>query len=241
MENNAFIIMGATGTGKTTLARKFPNPIVIATEPGWTGITGFIEPVDSYNSFVNFIKKLKENNSKNGKIIVKDKAGNETIFQTIIIDTIDALVDLCASQALVEFQAKDANLRHISDMSHGRGWFRVTEYLRNAIALVRSIPNTIHVWTAHTKTEERTTPVCEKYVYHSIDLSSKPAATVLNLADYTLHLDNIFVRGENQFVIYTQPTQYHQAKCRNDIIQMPAKMDNPKDSFILSKYFEIGG
>lgn len=65
-------------TGKTTVASKFPDTLLLAFETGYLAIPGIMaQPINKWSEFKQVIKQLKEN------------AGPEAKFKNIIIDTAD--------------------------------------------------------------------------------------------------------------------------------------------------------
>lgn len=76
-------IYGAAKVGKTTLASKFPKPLIVAFEKGYSTIPGVMaQDITRWGEFKELIRELK-------KPEVKE------IFQTIVIDTIDVAGAMC--------------------------------------------------------------------------------------------------------------------------------------------------
>ena len=58
-------IMGPPGCGKTTLASKIPNALLIATEPGYKAIPGIIaQDVNNWVDFLQVVSQLRKPEAK---------------------------------------------------------------------------------------------------------------------------------------------------------------------------------
>lgn len=70
-------------SGKTTIATKFPNHLLLGFEKGWNAIPGAMaQPINSWSEFKKALRQLKDE-----KVRAR--------FETIIIDTVDIAYDYC--------------------------------------------------------------------------------------------------------------------------------------------------
>ena len=74
---------GEPKSGKTTIASKFPNSLLLAFEKGYNALAGVMaQPINSWAEFIKVNRQLKDDK-------VKEK------FATIIIDTSDIAYEYC--------------------------------------------------------------------------------------------------------------------------------------------------
>ena len=96
---------GEPKSGKTTIASKFPNALLLAFEKGYNTLAGVLaQPINSWAEFLKVIRQLKDDK-------VKEK------FETIIIDTADIAYSYCEKYVC---QANGANA--VGDLAYGKGY-----------------------------------------------------------------------------------------------------------------------
>lgn len=96
---------GEPKSGKTTIASKFPQSLLLAFEKGYNTLAGImVQPVNSWAEFIKIIRQLKDD-------AVKEK------FSTIIIDTADIAYSYCE-----KFICANNNVNAINDMGYGKGY-----------------------------------------------------------------------------------------------------------------------
>ena len=96
---------GEPKSGKTTIASKFPNSLLLAFEKGYNALAGVMaQPINSWAEFLKVCKQLKDEK-------VKAK------FETIIIDTADIAYSYCEKYIC---KANGANT--IADIPYGKGY-----------------------------------------------------------------------------------------------------------------------
>lgn len=113
---------GEPKSGKTTIASKFPNSLLLAFEKGYNALAGVMaQPINSWAEFLKVCKQLKDDK-------VKEK------FETIIIDTADIAYSYCEKYIC---QANGAST--IADIPYGKGYTLVSsefdEKLRSIVQL----------------------------------------------------------------------------------------------------------
>ena len=95
---------GEPKSGKTTIASKFPQSLLLAFEKGYNTLAGImVQPVNSWAEFIKIIRQLKDD-------AVKEK------FSTIIIDTADIAYSYCE-----KFICANNDVNAINDMGYGKG------------------------------------------------------------------------------------------------------------------------
>lgn len=79
------LFYGDIKTGKTTIASKFPNSLILAFEKGYSALPGvYAQPINNWSEFLKSLRELKD-----PEIQAK--------FETIVIDTADIAYEYCES------------------------------------------------------------------------------------------------------------------------------------------------
>ena len=85
------MIYGDRKVGKTTCACSFPKAILLGFEKGWDYLDGVLPvPINSWKEALDVKKQLL----KDAKVVA-DGEKSETVYKTVIVDTIDIAYDLC--------------------------------------------------------------------------------------------------------------------------------------------------
>ena len=129
-----FFIWGESMSGKTYLARQFPNPIILNTD-------GNADKIDTPSIKINDFKHLVD-------VLTTLEKGQHT-FKTIIIDLIDD-IDLMlknyvvdkANESLVRAK-KDPNIATIGEIPFGQGYDRVNSTWKNLMMNLSKLPYNI--------------------------------------------------------------------------------------------------
>lgn len=96
---------GEEKSGKTTIATRFPQHLLIAFEKGFNAIPGAMaQPINRWSDFKSLLKQLK-------KPEVQEK------FSTIIIDTVDIAYSYCE-----KYICNNAGVNTIGDIPFGAGY-----------------------------------------------------------------------------------------------------------------------
>ena len=96
---------GEPKSGKTTIASKFPNALLLAFEKGYNALAGVMaQPINSWAEFIKVTKQLKDEK-------VKEK------FSTIIIDTADIAYSYCE-----KYICANNGVDTIADIGYGKGY-----------------------------------------------------------------------------------------------------------------------
>ena len=113
---------GEPKSGKTTIASKFPNALLLAFEKGYNALAGVMaQPINSWAEFIKVQRQLKDEK-------VKEK------FETIIIDTADIAYSYCE-----KYVCSNEGVDTIGDIPFGKGYGLVAnefdEKLRSIVQL----------------------------------------------------------------------------------------------------------
>lgn len=110
---------GEPKSGKTTIATKFPNHLILAFEKGYAAIPGAMAmPMNSWSDFKKVLRQLKQDE-------VKAK------FETIIIDTADIAYDYCEKH-ICNVNGKEK----IGDIPFGQGYTMVGKEFDECLRLI---------------------------------------------------------------------------------------------------------
>ena len=91
LTGKSFLIYGDRKVGKTTCACSFPKAILLGFEKGWDYLDGVLPvPINSWKEALDVKKQLLKDVKA-----VADGEKSETVYKTVIVDTIDIAYDLC--------------------------------------------------------------------------------------------------------------------------------------------------
>ena len=108
---------GGWKTGKTTIASKFPNALLLAFEKGYNAIPGVMaQPINNWAEFRKVLRQLKDPKAKE-------------MFYTITIDTVDIAYDYCTKYICDNALRSDGSygVDSISDIPFGKGYGLVSK------------------------------------------------------------------------------------------------------------------
>lgn len=115
LSGKSFLIYGERKSGKTSNAVKFPKPILLAFEKGYSMISGvYAQPINIWREALEVKKQLL----RNAEDVAEERASGkeaETVFKTVIVDTADIAYDCCERYVLdkegVEHLDESTNMR----------------------------------------------------------------------------------------------------------------------------------
>jgi hypothetical protein len=172
------LLFGAPGTGKTTLAAGFPNHLYYDLENSASGVaTSSFKLPRTWAAFSSFVDWAAEGGDLEGK-------------QTLIIDTVTDLWELCKRHVFAELGVKDA-----ADADWGKGWSAPrSEFIRvfDKLRQLHGDRKLGLVLIAHEEVEEIKTPTQILHV-------ARPRIADKEIKDY--------VAAKMQMVLRTQVLQ----------------------------------
>jgi hypothetical protein len=198
LEDKTVLLYGPAGIGKSTLASEWAGGemFFFDTAGELSELEVFKGHVDSWLSFRAWAASYAE-----------ESRSSKPRFRGAVIDTADMLGTFCA-QAL----RKRLGVAHESDAEWGKGWTLVAEEYASHIAKLAALPGGL-VLVSHSEEREIKTR-SQVFNRHGPTLPSKRVReAVINAADLVLFVDwTDDEQGDR--VIYTKPSQYHEAKER---------------------------
>lgn len=127
------LIHGERKIGKTTLASRFPECFVMATEVGYKGLHKLRKrPVNNWTEARGYYRLLR-----------KDRQ-----YQTVCIDTADKLYQICEDQTL-----GDLGIEDLSDEDWGKGWRRNRKAFDALLTGLASLPKGL-ILISHTDVQK---------------------------------------------------------------------------------------
>jgi len=197
-----FLIYGKPKIGKSTWACAV-NPLVIPTERGLGGLECYqTDLITTWQDFINVVKALK--------------AEKEYPYSAVAVDTLGNLQGMCEDYICQKF-----NVKHISDMSFGKGYGLVNSEWRRVFTALKSLPLML-ILVAHEKGRVQKTRTGELCVLGP-NLSGSVKEWTEGDVDFILRFD----MHKGKRVVYTSPPENGEyvAGCRHKIVDDIIPMD----------------
>ena len=111
LKGQKILLYGDNDTGKTKQAMRMEKPLLLMCESGGNAVTGLKQPVNSWSDFLQIVNQLTSDRTR--------KKGMQK-FQTIVVDTVDILVNQCEGAVCKEFGVRDlSEMNDVKDMPNG--------------------------------------------------------------------------------------------------------------------------
>ncbi len=128
------LIYGEPKIGKTSLCSYFPEALFLMTEPGAEALEVYKRNIDTWKDFKDYIKLLK----------------NDKKFNTVIIDTVDNLYNLCFKYMCESVLF----IEHPQDeKDYGKSWGEIKKEFKNTITELLKIDKGI-IFISHAQEKE---------------------------------------------------------------------------------------
>lgn len=233
-----FLAYGAEGRGKTTLAAKFPKPVAMLLERGVpAGVS--IDAIDGLAAYGGVLDAIRE------------LYANPQGYQSLIIDTLDALEPM-----LLEHVCMEHGWKNIEQPPYGKGFViadaQWQRFIRGITALRDKHGMTI-VLVAHAEIARIDDPRAPSFTQYAPKLHKRARALVQDAADVIGFLaedlkvatsdsgfrERVRATSNNQRFLFCEGTAAFIAKNR---YAMPPKIAIPADFHIgeLTKYWQQG-
>lgn len=203
-------LFGVPGVGKTTFASQAPKPIFLCAEDGagFLDAQAFPKPV-SWQDVHDAVQELMHSPHE---------------FKTLVVDTLDALEQLCWDYVCKSQPCKN---RSIEDFGYGKGYVLAveawTKLLEQFGALQRKRGMNL-ILVAHAVARDHKDPDHDAWKRWSMKLHAKSADVIAGWVDAVLFAapemvskkDGLKVRGfaTGQRLLYTEATGSHEGKNR---------------------------
>lgn len=203
LEDQIMLIYGRPKIGKSTFCSNLDKALFLATEAGLNHLKVAKVNLTSWDMFLDVCKELKDGDDR---------------YDTIIIDTVDNLVDLCADY----INAKN-EISHPSELGYGKGWSDITKELKRVLTKLVAMPYGL-IMIGHSKQEEIETKT-SKYNRFTLTISGKNADVIKDMSDIILFMDSEMRDGEEIGVVRTKPSLYYDAGDRSNLL--PENIEYP--------------
>lgn len=197
MRGYSVFFYGEPKSGKTTIASKFPQSLLLAFEKGYNALAGVkAQPINSWAEFLKVIRQLKDEKVKE-------------MFETIIVDTADIAYNYCEKYICANNGADT-----IADIPYGKGYGLVgTEFdekLRSIVQMGYGIVLISHA-TDKTFTDEagnqynKIVPTLDKRANNIV-------ARMTDIIGYSRSVTD--ENGKNKTMLFIRGTQRYEAGSR---------------------------
>lgn len=165
--NKHFLFYGEPSTRKTSVAAMFPKSLILAAEVGYKQIPGVKAiDIDSWATFKQVITELKRPE-------VKEE------FQTIVLDTVGILSDLC-----VQYICRLNSIKALDELGFGKGWSKYKTEFNREINQIAQLGYSI-VFIAHSTIKRD-----DKGEILSVEplIDRRPKEAIIALTDFVFYL-----------------------------------------------------
>ena len=194
-----WIVYGDPKVGKTTLASGFPGVLFLATEDGQGAHGCYRIPIASWSKFLAACNEI---------------ATTEHKFETIAIDTIDNLWDLCS-----DFMCRKLEIDHESELEWGKAYKMVKGEFFRALTKLSLLPFGLVMVSHATEMEVKTRT--KKYTKTVLTFSRPDQSRLTGMADFILYCD---FGEDGKRVIHTKPNESYIAGDRTGRLPDPMPM-----------------
>ena len=178
LRGKIFWFYGEPSTRKTSVASKFPNALLVATERGYKFINGVIAAdINSWNDMRQIYRQLKDDE-------VKKK------FGTIVFDRADTLYDYCK-----EYICKTNGISDLGELAYSQGYTKARKEFNSIIKGIEGLGYGM-VFITHDKVD------MEKVTKQ--DLENNAAKVLRGYADFIFLLRKENINDRDTVVAYSQ-------------------------------------
>lgn len=202
-------MIGQAGIGKSEFWSHGDKTLYIQTEAGLNHLSVMKIPCRSFADLKDILTAL-----------IQNQQAGKFIYDTIIVDTIDELIDLLNQEVIARGKEKftkiASEINTIGDIPNGAGWQWATEMVKLTFDKLESLPACI-VYVGHLAMVEVKTAT-DKYHKSSISIGGKTGLNLIAWADHLLNIEATFKGKELVRTVRTRPTQYVDAKSRGNVV-----------------------
>lgn len=178
LRGKIFWFYGEPSTRKTSVASKFPDALLVATERGYKFINGVIAAdINSWNDMRQIYRQLKDDEIKNK-------------FKTIVFDRADTLYDYCK-----EYICKTNGISDLGELAYSQGYTKARKEFNSIIKGIEGLGYGM-VFITHDKVD------MEKVTKQ--DLENNAAKVLRGYADFIFLLRKENINDRDTVVAYSQ-------------------------------------
>lgn len=207
LEGKSFLIYGGVKTGKTTIASKFPNALLLAFEKGYNMIEGIrAQPIHSWSE----AKQAKSQLLSHMRDFTSGKV-DELVYKTVVVDTADLAWEQC-----VKFVLSAHGKADLTDIPFGKGHKQASQEYQDFFVELLKAGFTI-VAISHSSTKNIKDAVTGEEIEYTLpSLEKRPFNILTGMADIVGHTERIPLEdGTYQTVLRLRGNRYTEAGSRN--------------------------
>ncbi len=216
-------MIGQPGIGKSMFWSHGGKTLYVQTEAGLNHVSVLKLPCRSFDDLKEILTAL-----------IQAQQANKFPYDTIVVDTIDELIDLINEEVIrrgrEKFSKIASEINSIGDIPNGAGWQWATEMIKLTLDKLEKLPACIAYIGHHDMKEVKT--ATDKYHKSTISIGGKTGQALLAWADHVLNIEAVWSGQNLTRKVRTRPTQYMDAKSRGDVV--PDGMvwvENMKDNY----------
>lgn len=155
-------------------------------------------------------------------LLQKAKVEGTFPYDTIVIDTIDRLVDRINDEVISKGQDKfkTVQIDAIGDIPNGAGWNWATTMLNGVLSGLENLPAAIIV-IGHLALKEISQPNNVKLTKQTISIGGKTGAAIVAWTDHFLNIEGQQIGDKIKRVVRTLPTRTVEAKSKGPELDRP--------------------
>jgi hypothetical protein len=201
-----FGMIGSAGIGKSEFW-SHANALYFQCEAGLNHLSVMKVPITSWEAVREAVGALIQANQK-----------KEFPWDTVVIDTVDKLVDYAQAEAVSRGKEKFKNIEinTVGDIPNGAGWSWAQDLVENLLSKLEELPCAV-VYIGHLDNREIKEPTRSIHK-QTISIGGKMGGMLVAWADHFLNLEAQLVGGECKRKVRTLPTQTLDAKSRGGIV-----------------------
>lgn len=183
-------------TGKTSNAVKFPKSLLLAAEKGYNALNNVkAQPINKWTDLKAVLKQLRDPRAKD-------------VYETIIIDTVDILWDLCE-----KYICNREGVDKIGEIPYGAGYSMVEKEFDEVLREIPLLGFGL-VMISHSEDKEFTDEAGQKYNKIVPTVPKRPRKIVLRMADIIGYARIVETEDGNKTYLYMRGTPRFEAGSR---------------------------
>ena len=205
-QSQKFGMIGSAGIGKSEFF-SFGNTLYLQCEAGLNHLSVMKVPITSWDDFREAVSSLIQAAQK-----------KEFPWDTIVIDTVDKLVDYAQREAVARGKTKfkGIEVNTVGDIPNGAGWAWAQDLVENGLSKLEELPCAVG-YIGHLDNKEVKEPTRSIHK-QTISIGGKMGGMLVAWPDHFLNIEAQIVGGECKRKVRTLPTQTLDAKSRGGIV-----------------------
>lgn len=209
-KSQKFLMIGASGIGKSGFWAQDPNAFFIEAEAGLNAYSLFKLPARTIQDVRQIYGLLKEKAEK-----------GEFPYSVVVVDTIDKIVEYITEEVLNEarqfYTKKAGDIHTLFDIPEGGGWDRCRIKMKMLLNAFEKLPCATAL-IGHLENKTIRPKNQKEFSKDTISIGGKLGGDILAWADHTLNIQGI-MQGENLIrTIFTKPTESRECKSRGGML-----------------------